>query len=140
MVGLAVAVGLLGLLAVSGVVSGVRDSRRRRRRDEPARHAAFRRILDARLPDAVCSVDADGADAGRPRRSWDDGLQVRIVAPTEPHAGEPEARPQAIQLPHRPPSRLPSQLPSQRPRLPSQRPGRQHVPSTEPCRSSLPPV
>lgn len=136
MVGLAVAVGLLGLLAVSGVVSGVRDSRRRRRRDEPARHAAFRRILDARLPDAVFAVDPDG----RPRRSWDDGLQVRIVAPTEPQAGEPEARPQAIQLPHRPPSRLPSQLPSQRPRLPSQRPGRQHVPSTEPCRSSLPPV
>lgn len=129
MVGLAVAVGLLGLLAVSGVVSSVRDRRRRRRRDEPARHAAFRRILDARLPDGVFAADPHDADAGRPRRSWDDGLQVRIVPPTEPQAGEPEARPQAIQLPPRPPLRLPSQ-----------RPGRQHVPSTEPCRSSLPPV
>lgn len=77
------------------VVGGVRDRRRRRRRDEVARQAAFRRILFARL-----ATGAPARPAERPAhpadgwwRSWDDGLQVRIL-PAVPASGQPVRLPE----------------------------------------------
>ena len=131
---LAVAVVAAWVLAMVGiVVGGARDRRRRRARVEPARQAAFLRSLDARLPRAPGDVAGAAGGPGALWRSWDDGVQVRILPPGERPAGPP-ARPDG------PPSVV--LLPGPRPPAEPARPRRRtpHVTSAEPVRSGLPPV
>lgn len=127
MVGIGVAVALLGLLVVGAAVSVAQDNRARRRRDEPGRAAAFRRILFTQLPDAGTAAEPPGSDHAERWSSFRIGQQVRIVPPEE-------LRPAADA------NTVPQQPQSQPARVPRQRPGRQESPAAEPCRSSLPPV
>ena len=143
MVGIGVAVALLGMLVVGAAVSVAQDNRARRRRDEPGRAAAFRRILFTQLPDAGTAEDPPGSDHAERWSSFGIGQQVRIVPPEElrPAADANAATPDVIELPHGSP--VPQQPVPQQPQpaqVPRQRLGRQESPAAEPCRSSLPPV
>lgn len=140
MVGIGVAVALLGLLVVGAAVSVAQDNRERRRRDEPGRAAAFRRILFTQLPDAGTAEEPPGSDRAERWSSFGIGQQVRILPPEElrPAADANAASPDVIELPQGSP--LPRQPQPQPAQVPRQRLGRQESPAAEPCRSSLPPV